>query len=224
MAAGKHVVFLCCTYMVVNHARSLCSLSISREVEAWRQPTYGTAARAGWTSASLRMSHNVNLHTGGQATVRGSRGQPINGAFSRNSGWKVYCFDWILWFFISFYFYRYQMRWMNVNERLQIREKLFKYMSNRLRAAKTCSSFGKPVGILMSTGIFPSTQRKQVAHMKGWTGTLLEPHKGTHLSLFFLLFSLSLAVGSMGEDFCRACWSVSHHHCRVREKEGRGIL
>lgn len=59
------------------------------------------------------------------------------------------------------------MRWVNVNERLQIREKLFKYMSNRLRGAKTCISFGKPVGILMSTGIFPSTQRKQVAHMKG---------------------------------------------------------
>lgn len=76
-------VFSCCTYMAINHARSLLLFFLFPEKrKARRQQTYGAAARADWTSASLQMSHNVSLLTGGQHTVRGSREQSINGTFA----------------------------------------------------------------------------------------------------------------------------------------------
>lgn len=69
-----------CTYITINHALSLWSFSISREADARGGLTQGTAARAGWTSTSLKMSHSINSPTGEQPKVRRSgKGKPING-------------------------------------------------------------------------------------------------------------------------------------------------
>ncbi len=42
---------------------------------------------------------------------------------------------------------------------------------------------------------------------------VIYPHKITRPSLSS---PLSLSFGSTREDFCRVCWSVSHHQCRER--------
>lgn len=66
----------------------------------------------------------------------------------------------------------------------------------------------------MSTGIWVNRVGRS-GHMNGWC--VLEVRK-ERIPLFAFSSTLSLSLGRMRGDFCRVCWSVSHHQCREKKR------